>query len=137
MGEFLNRLKGKSLQIGSGGYFSRMTGSAGIKLPTGGSLQQTIYEFRSNIKASVDGMVSPDGIIQRGIVSNIIPNARSIRLVPPPPATPEVTEPAGRGLSRMSSASMQVPYEDVQALQFSDPRDVEALGGDDLRIYVN
>lgn len=136
-----DRLRGKSLQSGGSGFFNRQAGSAGVQLPGGGSFQKTIYGFRSNIKATIDGSVSSDGVLQKGLVSNIIPHVRTIRLVPAPiTPVPGVTngdsQATGRSLNRMSSPAMQVPYEDVQALQYSDPRDVEALG-EDLTIYVN
>lgn len=136
MGKFLSRLTGNSLQIGSGSFFKniRPAGVTGFKLP--GTVQQMLFDARTSVKDMVDKTVGTEGILATGLVSNIIPSIRATRVVPPPATPPATSNETG---VRTGYRGMQVPYEDVQALdslQFDDPREVEALG-DGVPVYVN
>ena len=130
MGKFLDRVRSRSLSMqGGSGIFSGRTQPA-----MGGSIQQMIFDFRSTIHDKVNEVASADGIVQRGMISNIIPNLRATRLVPEPTATE--TPPVGMQMYPRDVELLNTPasFRQSRSLQKLPP-EVELLGSNEIYIY--
>lgn len=140
MGKILDRIMGKSLQ-GDQGIIAKIkarrqtTDGNGNGGGVFGTIQATAVDLRTTIHDAIEEAAQEDGIMKKGLVSNVIPHIRQTRFIPPPPEEAPAA-PAGSGMnipSPIPPKSLQIPVEDTRPLTKTplqyDVDDIRVLGG--------
>lgn len=142
MGKILDRLRGKSLQNDQGiiakikARRQQSDNGGGYGGGVANMVQSTAVDVRTTVHDAIEDMAQEDGVLKKGLVSNIIPHIRSTRFIPPPPEVPATTD-SGQNMNipaPIPPRNLQVPVEDTRPLRKKkglqyQTEDIRVLGG--------